>query len=342
MKRILLPIVQISIAIALMWWIFRDPAKNKQMLEGVQAANPLWLIGGIVSVGLAMLLQTQRWRLLMGVQGIQMGWFRTLRIFLIGAFFNLFLLGATGGDVVKIYYAMRETASKKSAAFLSVLVDRIIGLMALIAVTLVLCSLRWNLLMSDPLTQTLMATLAIVMAGSLGVVVAGFIVDRFELVHKLPKWLPLHAKIVEMATAFSVYARAPRVLAMAFALSIPAHILNFLAFFFTARAFGVFKGLEGFIDIVTVLPIILTIAAIPITPAGVGVREGLFEQVFFKLFGISKAVAVPISLIGFLMTVFWGLIGGLIYLAYRPSGGIHLKDIEDEVEAVENSIEKQA
>ncbi len=342
MKRILLPILQVSIAIALMWWIFRDPAKNKQMLEGVQAANPLWLIGGVLSVGFAMLFQIERWRQLMGVQGIQITWVRTVRIFLIGAFFNLFLLGATGGDVVKIYYAMQETNSKKGAAFLSVLVDRIIGLMALIAVTLVLCSLRWNLLMSNTLTQTLLGTLAVVMAGSLGVVVAGFIVDRFELIHKLPQWLPLHGKIVEMATAFSVYARAPGVLAIAFALSIPAHILNFLAFYFTARAFGVFKDLGGFIDIVAVLPIILTIAAIPLTPAGVGVREGLFEQVFLKLFGISKAVAVPISLIGFLMTVFWGLIGGLVYLAYRPSGGIHLKDVEEEVEAVEDSIENQA
>ncbi len=342
MKRILVPIIQISIAIALLWWIFRDPEKNQDMLRAVSSANPLWLIAGLACVGIAFLLQTERWRQLMGVQRIQMGWWRTLRVYMIGTFFNLFLLGSTGGDVVKIYYAMRETASKKSAALLSVLVDRVVGLMALVVVTISLCSLRWELLMQFTLTRTLLGTLAIIMGGSVGVVFAGFLVDRFHLAHKLPTWLPLHGKIIEFATAFSVYARAPKVLLIAFALSIPAHLLNFLAFFFTARALGIFPGVEGFVNIFAVLPIILTIASLPFTPAGVGVREGLFQQVFSTLFGLGKGVAVMVSLIGFMMTVFWGLVGGLVYLAYRPSGGIHLKEIDEEVEAVEESIENQA
>ena len=68
----------------------------------------MWL-----SLGCAFLLQTERWRRLLRVQEINLGWWRTLRVYLIGAFFNLFLLGATGGDIVKIYYAMRETVFQK-------------------------------------------------------------------------------------------------------------------------------------------------------------------------------------------------------------------------------------
>ncbi len=49
-----------------------------------------------------------------------------------------------------------------------------------------------------------------------------------------------------------------------------------------------------------------------------------------------------ISITGFLMTVFWGLVGGLVYLAYRPSGGLHLEEMEEEVSALEESIEKTA
>ena len=113
MKRIFFTSLQIAITAFLLWWIFRDPAKRTQMVEALRTADYLWLIPGVASLGCAFLLQTERWRRLLRVQEINLGWWRTLRVYLIGAFFNLFLLGATGGDIVKIYYAMRETSSKR-------------------------------------------------------------------------------------------------------------------------------------------------------------------------------------------------------------------------------------
>jgi len=339
MKKILLPILQAAITIFLLWWIFRKPQTRADMALALQTADYLWLLPGILSVGCACLLQTERWRLLLKVQDISLGWFRTLRIYFIGLFFNLFLLGATGGDVVKIFFAMRETASKKSAAFLSVLVDRMMGLLALVAITAVLCFLRFNELMAKPV---LMGSLASIMGVMVGLVLAGFVVDRFNLAHKIPAWLPLHARIIEFASAFSVYARDGRTMALTFFLSIPAHLLNFLAFYFAARAFGAFSQPSGVLDIFSVLPIINTITALPISLSGVGLREQLFYDLFHTLFGTSESIAVMISITGFMMTVFWGIVGGLVYLAYRPSGGLHLKEVEAEVEAVEDAIEKQA
>lgn len=342
MKKLLLTSLQIGITVFLLWWIFRDPAKNKDMIEALQKADLLWLLPGIVSVGIAFLLQTQRWRVLLKVQGIDMGWWRTLRVYFIGAFFNLFLLGSTGGDIVKIFYAMREAGSKKSAALLSVMVDRMMGLVALVAVASVLCSLRWTEIMSHPLTQGLFGTLALILGGSLGLIIFGFLVDRLDIADKLPKWLPLHTKIIELSVAFSTYARAPKVLGAAFVLSVPAHLCNFLAFFFTARAFGAFPGLKGLADIFSVLPIVTTIASMPVSLSGIGVREGLFQKIFATLYGTPESLSVMISLTGFLMTVFWGLVGGVVYLVYRPSGGIHIAEMEEEVSDLEESIEKSA
>ena len=48
-----------------------------------------------------------------------------------------------------------------------------------------------------------------------------------------------------------------------------------------------------------------------------------------------------ISITGFLMIVFWGLVGGCVYLVYRPSGGLHLHEVQEQVHAVEESIEEQ-
>ncbi|HET7239412.1 MAG TPA: lysylphosphatidylglycerol synthase transmembrane domain-containing protein, partial [Terrimicrobiaceae bacterium] len=256
--------------------------------------------------------------------------------------FNLFLLGATGGDIVKIYYAMRETSSKKTAALLSVLVDRMVGMIGLVAITVALCSLQLDVLLSHPLTRTLLAVLALIMGGSLALIVFGFCVDRFHLAHQLPHWLPLRAIIVELATAFSTYARDPRTLALTFGLSVPAHFCIFLSFYFAARAFGLFPGVEGMTQILAVLPVILTIASLPISLSGMGVREGLFQKVLASLFGTQESLAVMISMTGFLMVVFWGLIGGCVYLVYRPTGGLHLEEVQEEVHSVEESIEDKA
>jgi hypothetical protein len=338
MKRYILPVVQALVTFGLLWWIFRDPKKNDLMLGALREANVLWLVPGLIGVGIAILLQTQRWVMLLAVQDIRMGFWRAWRLVMIGAFFNLFLLGATGGDVAKIFYAMRETATRKSAAFLSVLVDRIIGLLALIVVTAVICAISFRELMAHPVTVTLMGSLTVILGGSLGLVVAGFLVDRLQLAHKLPTWLPLHAKIVEMASAFSVYARDGRTLAATFAISLPAHLLIFSSFYFAARAF---TDQLSLMNVYTVMPVINTITALPISLSGVGVREQLFQQMFGTLFGTPENIAVLVSLAGFFLTIFWGLLGGLVYMVYRPTG-VHIRDMEQQVEALERDIEKEA
>ena len=73
MKRIFFTSLQIGITAFLLWWIFRDPAKRTQMVEALKTADYLWLIPGVVSLGCAFLLQTERWRRLLSVQEINLG-----------------------------------------------------------------------------------------------------------------------------------------------------------------------------------------------------------------------------------------------------------------------------
>ena len=343
MKKYLLPAAQAAVTVFLLWWIFRDPQKNRAMLEAVSKASPLWLIYGVLSIGVACLLQTWRWHLLLKAQDIAFGWFRTLRIYMIGLFFNLFLLGATGGDVIKIYWAMRETGAKKSAAFLSVLVDRMMGLLGLVIVTIFMVALRWNQLTAFPVMRALLGALAAIMGVMFGLVVFGFAVDRFHLARFLPRWLPLHGRILELSTAFSVYARDGKTLLATLALSTVCHFFNFSAFYCAARALGAFAGWSGFLDVASILPIIMTITALPISLSGVGVREGLFEKIFGTLYPNMlpkpQDIAVPASMLGFFMSVFWGIIGGLIYLLYRPSGGLNLEQIRESVSEAEKTLE---
>ena len=50
----------------------------------------------------------------------------------IGLFFNIVVPGLTGGDLVKAVLAARDHPERKAAAMISVLVDRLIGVLVLV------------------------------------------------------------------------------------------------------------------------------------------------------------------------------------------------------------------
>lgn len=343
MKRYLLPAIQILITVGLLWWIFRDPAQNRKMLEAIGKAKSegglWWFVPGIAALGLTLLLQTWRWRVLLRVQEITISYWRALRIMLAGMFFNLFLLGSTGGDVIKIFFIMREAPDKKAGALLSVFIDRVVGVLALAAVSAVVIVARWDDLMRSAPAGVL--TVAIILGGSLGFIVVAWLVDRLNLTSKLPHWLPMHAKIAEAAAAFSQYAKAGGSVGKAFLISVPAHLLIFSTFYFASRAFS--AGLS-LLSIFCVMPIVSAVTALPISIGGAGVREGLFIRLLGALYHTPEAIAMSISISGFLMIVFWSLVGGMVYLFYRSGTSDHtaIGEMEASVEAVEHRIEEQA
>lgn len=333
MKRAITTTIQAAISIALIWWIFHDPEKRALMGEALRTANLWWFPPGVLAVGGTILLQTWRWKLLLAAVGIRLTYLRSLQLVLIGMFFNLFLLGATGGDVVKIYYAMREASGARVGAFLSVVVDRVVGILALAVISIFVVISSWEALTSTPIAQGLLLTLGLILSGSVGMVVVAVIIAAFKLEQRLPAKMPLRTAIVDLAEATHRYSRSPGTILKALAISLPAHLLLFLTFYFAARAFRLTIGV---IETFSVIPIVNVITALPISLSGIGVREKLFEDLLGALYAVPPAEAVLVAISGYLMIVFWGLIGGGVYLLYRPGDGksASLKEMEAVTEAV--------
>lgn len=318
MKRVITTTVQILVSVGLLWWIFHDPEKRAQMADALRAADWFWFLPGLACVGAVIALQTRRWTWLLRAVDIRLPWLRCLRLNLIGMFFNLFLLGATGGDVVRIYYAMREARGDKAGAFLSIALERVIGLLALALVSGVVVALQWPELMRSPVAKASVLTIGLILGASVAVVIAGAIVAALRLEHRLPERLPLRRAIIDLAAATHRYAKAPGTLAAAFLISIPSHLLLFASFYFAARALTNSLTLA---NIFSVMPIVNVITSLPISLGGVGAREQLFQSLLGSLHGTPAAQAVLIGLCGYLLMVAWSLIGGLVYLFYRPSDG---------------------
>ena len=105
-----------------------------------------------------------------------------------------------------------------------------------------------------------------------------------------------------------------------------------------AQAFREAATKASLFDFWGIMPIANTIACIPISIGGTGVREGLFVKLLGGLCDIPESIAKLVSLTGYSVLVFWALIGGVVYLLYRPSEHAKLAQIEKEVSSLEHEI----
>ena len=132
MKKILVAVLQIAVTVAVLFWVFHDPQKRAQMAVALRMADYRWIIAALICYFLVELAAGVRWWILLKVQQIHLSIARVAGLFLIGMFYNQFLPGGTGGDIMKSYLLLKETPGKATGALLAVVFDRMVGLVALI------------------------------------------------------------------------------------------------------------------------------------------------------------------------------------------------------------------
>jgi uncharacterized membrane protein YbhN (UPF0104 family) len=341
-KKTILTIFQITLTVGILAFLFRDAEKNRQMLAALSHATLGWIAAAIVVFGIVELSAIIRWQILLRVQGIRIGWGRLASLFMIGILFNPFMPGGTGGDVAKIFYLLKETPDKKPAALLAVLMDRLMGLFGLIVIAGTVIALRYQWLTQTPITATLLYTLLAIFGGSAGFILVSFAVTGFGLVHKLPARMPLRDQLVDLSIAYNQYGRAWGSSLVALLLCIPVHLGSFTLFYCVGKAFAESAHRASLLDFWGIMPIVNTITAVPISIGGTGIREGLFIKLLGGLCQIPEATAVTISLTGYAVLIFWSLIGGVIYLFYRPTEHARLGEMNREVNRLEHEIAEEA
>ncbi len=101
------------------------------LIRLVRSAQPLYLILALLVLPCAYIITSLRWHMLLETLEIHIGRWRTFVLNMVGAFYNTFMPGSTGGDLVKAYYASLHT-THRVRAIISVVVDRVLGLLALV------------------------------------------------------------------------------------------------------------------------------------------------------------------------------------------------------------------
>ncbi len=288
--------------------------------ETISGVSIVWLLASFVFMGATIFIGVIRWRLVMAVQGLHLSLGRATGISLVAHFFNSFLLGSTGGDLLKAYFAAAETSHKKAEAVTTVVVDRLLGLFAMLLFVSLMALANWNIVMSQQrFIAVMLVVLGMLFVSGL-VVVLSFLAGptkprlKFEaFLTRLPKGDVL-VRCIEACHAFGEKPGfLPRVLGWSMLLS-TACVLQIVALGF---GLGLPMG-EHFRVLLLIVPAIICISALPITPSGIGVRENLYVWLLSATaIGIEAKAALSLSLLAFAGSLLWSLIGGAVYLAFR-------------------------
>lgn len=338
-KKIGITLFQGLFTVSVLFWLLRDPKKRHDIHLAVERADQMWLLLGIATYGIVEIVAGFRWDTLLRVQGIALRWTRLWTLLLIGLFFNFFIPGGTGGDVVKIFYLMKEVPGRGTAAFLSVLMDRIVGLFAMILMSAAFIILRWKWLTATPETTSFVWTALTILGVTVLLIVIAAILSGLGLVHRLPSKFPAREKLAEFAMACNLYGSSWRAALIALFSSFISHFGYFFTFYCAAKAFSAPSVIEPTLgQLCTVMPLVNCITALPISIGGLGVREELFQVFLGKLVGVDEGVAILISSTGFLLTAVWGVIGGFLYLVHRPGQNVRIADIEGEIDRMEHQV----
>ena len=226
MKKILIALFQLSVTIAVLYWVYHDPNRRAQMVEAIRNAQYRWVMLGILAYIVVEVAAAFRWHVLLKVQKIHLSLPRLAGLFFIGMFYNQFLPGGTGGDIMKSYYLLKETPDKKAGALLAVVFDRFIGLVALVAITVTLIGLRYDFLAQTTETRNLLWLLLFLLGTSVLTLISTFVISGFNLFHSLPEKFPGRDKLIEISAAYHLYAHHWRATLVAFGASLVAHLCH--------------------------------------------------------------------------------------------------------------------
>jgi len=148
-RRWLVPLLKFSFAAGLIYYVLSHNLIDfKRLQKLLETPRMLFLAMAVVST--QMFIGAQRLRLLLKTQGVQLGYFTMLRLTYIGAGFDVFLFTSVGGDAVKAVYLARLVPTGRRMEAVSVLLmDRLMGLIGMLSVTLIMALWQLEVLWSD-------------------------------------------------------------------------------------------------------------------------------------------------------------------------------------------------
>ena len=278
-----------------------------------------YLAVAFVIYGFGFFLAAVRWYWLLRYIGVFMPLVVVVRLALIGQFFNLFVPGGVGGDLIKMVYLRKEAGNRYPEALLTVLLDRLLGLAGLLLVGLLAVALNPSVLLDS--SREMKAILAVVvLAGTAGLVGAVLFI-AWPYLGKLAKRLKgirekipgrLDGILSRVLDAMSILRSGPMMVIKLLLMAMLGHTFATIAVWVIGYGVGGVQNVT-FQELLLATQLSNLVGAVPLTPGGLGGRD-LALSFLLKLAGATEEArgAIPLVVTGLIMS--WSAVGGLALL----------------------------
>ena len=312
--------------------------RNREKIHEVFGRPLDWrLLAAAQGIYLISMISTfVRWYLLARVVDPRFTLRAALLLGFIGNVFNLVIPGAVGGDLIKAAYLVRMHV-KKTQAIASMVIDRIIGLLALFTLATIAGALVWRTAPTDVRPLIVAAWVAT----GLGVLLlAAIFAQAFtRLFPGLGRGHSrLHTITVELNEMSTTYRRRLDVVGICAGMSLVSHSLNVVAFYLVGKM--LFPAMTTTLaQHFLMAPLTLFTMAVPLPFGALGLSEGVGDQ----LFKLVNHPSGGLAMMGFRVLMYGGaLVGAIVYLAkLKEVRGLTASAHQIEEELSEGDLERR-
>ena len=255
---------------------------------GIINAETVWRIvdhpyaaaAAVLSIGVAIHLSVWRWSMLLAIQGQAVPFWRLWQITFASYFIGTTTFGTLGTDALRLYYIGHERPGSVGQAYLSIAVDRLLGLLGLVLVGLAFFALNYDVIRLHWELMGFVIVSAVVGTGILAVAFAFVAFERYiaPVVHK---FRPLQRTSLHINLLVRSYSQSLPTLGLCLAISVVAQVVTLSSLLiltyalFNAAIPWPHLGMAG---------VMATIAnQVPITPGGLALGEGTYAYLCWLL-----------------------------------------------------------
>lgn len=312
-------LLKVGVSALLLAWLARSLHGVAARLDAVPPAR---LLPGLLVLAASTVLGAVQWIVILRHLGVRLPFRRLMSLYWIGTFFNNFMLSNVGGDAVKVVdLALADGRGGLARALAGTLLDRVLGLMALMGVAL---------LAAGGLGGATPAGLPWWVLGVTAVplfCIGGLLLSRragaiAEATLRRVGWGRAADRACRLSSELRSFRLAPGLLARLFLLSLVVQGTRVLTHVAVARAMELPLRTEQLLGLFVVVPVLGVVTTLPITFNGLGLRELTASRTMPAL-GIEPADAVAMQLATYFVQVVLSLVGGglLLRRALRPRAG---------------------
>jgi glycosyltransferase 2 family protein len=293
-----------------------------------------YLAAAIAMILTAFACSFVRWYLLVHGLGLTFHLRDAFRLGSLGFMLNQVMPGSVGGDLFKAAFLAHEQPGRRTEAVATVLIDRVVGLVAMLVVASAALILADRTLQRNAFLEGLQVF--VWTAATVGIV--GMIALTSRLVsgqrtQRLAEQLPFVGHpLSRLAAGLKRFASHRRYLAGALGLGITTHCLLISAIWCVSQGLPIIG--PTFLENATIVPLALVAGALPLTPGGLGLTETALAKLY-ETIHLQQSDGALVALGYRALTYVVAAIGAGYYLSAKRRMDQLLEEAEELSEEIE-------